>query len=418
MKENKLKKLLILGATNNEVAIVNKAKSMGVYSIVTDNHKDWSQAPAKYYADEAWDISWSDIDSLAQKSREVEIDGVIAGFSEFRVENMVKLCKELNMPCYINEEQLETTRNKVKFKEWCKKHDVPVVKEYRIDDQDIRFPVIIKPVDRAGGIGVNVAYSKAEMIDYYERALSLSPSGNVIIEEFIDNGTKFDCYYVINNSQVRLMCTTDTIMYSGFDKGFETIQKAWLYPSKHEADFIKNYHPYFVRMIESLKMENGYTSISCFYRNNECLVFEAGFRLTGGQSFNYQNAVSGTDYLESMICYSLGLPVKNYNLQSSPKQAITFHYYGNSQSEETIKAITHIDDIKRINNIISVVPHVLIGQTLEPSKLFKMLSCTLLYDDYKEAVKIINSIKESFYLETSSGSRIYPQNRISELEII
>ncbi len=416
MKENK-KKLLILGATNNEIAIVNKALSLGLYTIVTDNHIDWSQAPAKEYADEAWNISWSDIDTLAQKSRDVGVDGVMAGFSEFRVEKMVKLCEALGLPCYINEEQLEITRNKIQFKNWCAKFGIPVVKEYSVDDKDIRFPVIIKPVDRAGGIGVNVAYSRQEMVDYYNRALELSPTGNVIIEEFIDNGTKFDCYYVINNSQVRLLCTTDTIMYSGFDKGFETIQKAWIYPSKHEKDFIKVYHPRFIRMIESLKMENGYTSISCFYRDNECLVFEAGFRLTGGQSFNYQKAVSGTDYLESMICYSLGLPVKNYDFQSSPEQAVTFHYYGIADKEETINTLPNMREIKNYKDLISVVPHVLIGQRIEPNKLFKMISCTFLYKDLKKAVKLINELKDSIWVVTASGTTICPINGISEEEL-
>ncbi len=410
-------KLLILGATVNEISVVKKAKSMGLYTIVTDNHIDWSLAPAKAIADEAWDISWSDIESLTIKSKEVGVDGVIAGFSEFRVENMVRLCRALSLPCYINEEQLEITRNKVEFKRLCASHDIPVVKEYSIQDHDIRYPVIIKPVDRAGGIGISVAYNKSELTDYYGQALALSPSGKVIIEEFINNGSKFDCYYVINNSHVDLMCTTDTVMYSGFDKGFEKIQKAWLYPSRHEKAFIRDYHPKFVKMIESLHMENGYTSISCFYRNKECLVFEAGFRLTGGQSFNYQNAVTGSDYLESMINYSLGLPVENYKHPSNTRKAITFHLYGIVQQEETIKDIAGLEDVYEITNVISVIPHVLIGQRLNTNEPIKLLSITILYDDVKEAVGTIDLLVESFYLITRSDNKIHACNRLLEEEV-
>ncbi len=58
------KKLLILGAYNSEIEIVNCAHEMGLTTIVTDNHTDWNFAPAKYVADEAWNISWSDIDTL------------------------------------------------------------------------------------------------------------------------------------------------------------------------------------------------------------------------------------------------------------------------------------------------------------------------------------------------------------------
>lgn len=58
------KKLLILGATAGEISLVKRAQKYGIYVIVTDNHTDYTLAPAKNVADEAWDISWSDIDTL------------------------------------------------------------------------------------------------------------------------------------------------------------------------------------------------------------------------------------------------------------------------------------------------------------------------------------------------------------------
>ena len=86
------KKLLILGATAGEISLVKRAQEYGVYVIVTDYHTDYTLAPAKNVADEAWDVSWSDIDTLEKLSRKSGGDGVLAGYSEFRVENMIKLC--------------------------------------------------------------------------------------------------------------------------------------------------------------------------------------------------------------------------------------------------------------------------------------------------------------------------------------
>ena len=63
-----MNKLLILGATYNEIDIIKCARNKGIYTIVTDNNLDWSKSPAKYIADEAWNISWSDIDTLYKKS--------------------------------------------------------------------------------------------------------------------------------------------------------------------------------------------------------------------------------------------------------------------------------------------------------------------------------------------------------------
>ena len=110
------KKLLILGATVNEVDVVNYAQRLGLYVIVTDSHTDWKLSPAKHIANEAWNISWSDIDTLQSYCMAANVDGIIAGFSEFRVDSMIKLCARLNKPCYINEKQLAITRDKSAFK--------------------------------------------------------------------------------------------------------------------------------------------------------------------------------------------------------------------------------------------------------------------------------------------------------------
>ena len=184
-------KLLILGATYSEISVIERAKAKGIYTIVTDNNTDYSKSPAKIVADEAWDISWSDIDTLYFKSKASGINGVIAGFSEFRVENMIKLCAKLELPCPLTIEQLDITRDKIKFKSLCRQYGILGVPEFKYGD-DIHFPVIIKPVDRAGSIGINVVYDRKDFEECYQYALSLSPSKNVIIEKYIDDGVKFD----------------------------------------------------------------------------------------------------------------------------------------------------------------------------------------------------------------------------------
>lgn len=167
------KKLLILGATAGEVSLVQRAQSYGIYVIVTDNHIDYTLAPAKNIADEAWNISWSDIDTLAKMCRINAVDGVLAGYSEFRVENMISLCECLNLPCYITKKQLEITRDKIKFKECCRKYKIPVVKEYSSIYEVDEYPVIVKPTDRAGSIGISIAHNFQELEKAYQYAYDL-----------------------------------------------------------------------------------------------------------------------------------------------------------------------------------------------------------------------------------------------------
>ena len=41
------KKLLILGASSNEITLVKRAQSLGVYTIVADYNLDYDVSPAK-----------------------------------------------------------------------------------------------------------------------------------------------------------------------------------------------------------------------------------------------------------------------------------------------------------------------------------------------------------------------------------
>ena len=63
MESLKGKKLLVLGGSSYMIDPVLKAKSMGLYTIVTDLH-GIEKAPAKLVADEYWDISLMAYDQL------------------------------------------------------------------------------------------------------------------------------------------------------------------------------------------------------------------------------------------------------------------------------------------------------------------------------------------------------------------
>ena len=66
------KKLLIVGSYN-ESDMVEVAHEMGLYVIVVDNVLDRKVAHAKNVADEAWDISYTDIEAVAAKQYRISV---------------------------------------------------------------------------------------------------------------------------------------------------------------------------------------------------------------------------------------------------------------------------------------------------------------------------------------------------------
>lgn len=186
MKSLKGKRLLISGGPALACDIVEKARQLGIYTIVTDWYPD---SPAKRIADESHMVSTADIDAMVELAKQCKVDGVITSFIDSNLHNVREVCELLNLPFYATKEQLDVTMNKVRFKELCRKHDVPVVEEFRLDqslcreDLDtISYPVLLKPADSSGSRGIVVCKNEEELVRGYGHALASSTSQVVITE--------------------------------------------------------------------------------------------------------------------------------------------------------------------------------------------------------------------------------------------
>lgn len=388
------KKVLVLGATCHEISIVERIQQMGMYAIVTDYHKDWHNSPAKYVADEAWNISWSDIPLLKDKCIECGVIAVFAGYSEFRVSSMIDLCEALHLPCYINREQLEVTRDKLKFKNLCRQFNIPVVHDYGPDDE-IVYPVIIKPSDRAGGIGINVAYNADEYARFLDEALSLSPSKSVIVEDFIHDGMKFDSAYYLKNGKSYLIETCDTVMLHR-EKGSEKVQNAWTFPSKHEKEYVENVDAAVRRMLDSLDMPCGVANISFFYRNGCFYIFETGFRLGGGHSFDYQRVSGGVDYLEKMLEYAVCGYCSDAKVELPLERgyALTYNVYVETSFSGEIEKINGLDTISEQPGLITFVQMKQKGDMIVKENPVILLKCTWHSSTINQIIENVNEVNK------------------------
>lgn len=409
-------KLLILGGNPTEIEIVERAKKLGLYTIVTDNHTDWKLSPAKQCADEGWNISWSDVDTLAKKCQEENVGGVIAGFSEFRVDNMIQLCDRLHFPCSLTMHQLDVTRDKLLFKETCRKYGLNTIAEHHIDDSNITFPVIVKPVDRAGSIGINVAHNKEELAAYYETALSLSPSKQVVIEDFITDGIKVDVYYYVKDNKLTFLGSSDTVMCKG-DLGAKILQKAWPFKSKYEQDYLKQVDGKVRDMFNGLAINNAYATMSMFYRNGNFYFFEAGFRLSGEMSYHYYEKIAGINYLESMIKHSMGYKdtavyKEEYNTNT---HCIVLNFFG---LDGVVVRINGLDELRQNKNIYDIQLYVNKNDVIENStNVFnKIAMFTIAATSYEDMVATVNAVNNTFDVFDKNGeSLIY--ERVSEQEL-
>lgn len=357
-----MKKLLILGSGKDELEIVKHAQKKGIYTIVTDYYDKWDICPAKSLADEAWNISWSDIDCLEKKCLKHGVDGIISGFSEIKVDCNIKLCNRLGKTCYANEEQLEITRDKELFKKYCNLNGIKSVNQYSSIEECIKnnhYPVILKPTDRGGSIGIKIAHNTDELYRCYDYAMEKSISKHVIIEDFMENCHKIDGMYVIHDGMPKLLGTCDTLDSKLF-YGEKLAPLGWKFPSNYHDEYVGLVDNLVKNMLKSLNISFGYFAISLF-RDNEgdFYAFEAAYRLTGEHSYTCYDKWYGYDYLYMLIEYALYGDVRGQDINNvNEKPGDTIFEYVIHLNNGSIDDISGKYQIMNLSNIMQYIQYV------------------------------------------------------------
>lgn len=300
------KKLLVLGGKPvASYEIVEYAKSKGVYTIVTD-FLSKQKSRAKQIADECWDISTADIETLIPLIENNKIDGVFTGVHEFNILKCLDICERLNLPFYSNRIQWEQTTNKALFKEICKKYNIPVVKDYYFagnQETSLGYPVIVKPIDGSSGKGISICNNAKELKIAYLHAMSVSSKRSVLVEEYI-TGDEIVVFYSIKNGTVKLSVITD--YYYNYDQKITMpLPQVYIYPSIYLEKYFEEMNDKVIEMIKGLKILNGTFFLQAFANENGFTFFEPGFRLGGSSVYKYTSHLNSISSLEMLVNYAL-----------------------------------------------------------------------------------------------------------------
>lgn len=411
--ELKGKRLLILGAYNTEIEIINEAKKLGVYTIATDSHTDWSLAPAKSVADEGADISWSDYDALEKLCREKHIDGCLGGYSEIRIKCLSEFCKRMGFYNYAEGAELDTLCNKDKFREACISHGIPVPASYSIDDDITDFPVIVKPVDNAGSRGITLCYDKDSLRAAYENAVKSSYCGKAVIEEYLggdDPRYEPAFFYTIHNGKAVLDSSLDRIMV---DLGEGIIRQAVgnVYPSRYLDTFLEKQDVQFKELFADLGMKNGIVFMQGKMKNGLYLPVDIGYRLEGSLSYHYSDVISGINPMQMMIRYALTGTMgddEDIDQKTDPHYNKTGVTVTMLVTKGRIAQISGLDEIRKEKCVIHIAQKLSVGAECTHIADFSQVLCRiyLCSKDKKELADTVDRIYNTVKVLDENGNNM------------
>lgn len=408
------KKLLILGANPETAGLVRKANELGIYTIVTDYNPN---AYAKQYASKAIDIDATDLDSLVNFAREEGIDGVLVGVAEALLPTYQKLCEKLGFPYYAELDLLDLMTNKQKFKDVCRKYDVPVVDEYVVDSFDketlkkVKLPVVVKPVDSCSSKGISVCHSLDELQEGIKKALGYSSSKNILIEKYM-TGDEVIVYYVFQNGKPIFVAMCDR--YTNKEQeGVAQLPTAYIYPSRHLKRYQRTVDDKVKNMFENLKIKQGVIFIQSFIdENGEIRFYEPGFRLNGAQEHYLVDATTGIDAKELMINFSLTGTMSESDISINAAPNFNNKYCCKLSPLVKLGRIGRIEGLDIIENmpeVVSINPSYQNGDIVSGYGTLKQIVCRffVVADTKAELIEVLNNINSVF--------EVYDENNESML---
>ncbi|BDQ02780.1 ATP-grasp domain-containing protein [Ignavibacterium sp.] len=301
----KQKKILFLGGAPSQVPIIVEAKSRGFYIITCDYLPN---NPGHKLADEYYNISTTDVQSVLKLAEELGPDFIVAYASDPAAPVASYVSEKLNKPGN-SYQSTRTLAEKDLFRDFLKHNSFNVPNfistdkhSYKnlIDKFNLQFPVIVKPNDSSGSKGVSLVDSIDNLTGAVDYSMKFSRSGKVIIEEYIDNsqGDLHGDGFVLNGKLI-FSCLGDHI-YNKLSNPFNPCGTLW--PSKVSSDLIKKVEAEVNKIINKSGFSFGPINIEARINSEgKLFIMEIGPR-------------NGGHYVPQAIKYSTGFDLVKFYL--------------------------------------------------------------------------------------------------------
>lgn len=297
------KRLLILGASEDQIFAIKTAHEMGVKVVAVDMNPD---SIGFKYADDYAVVSTRDVDALIafieefQKNK--EIHGVMTMGSDIP-DILAVLCDRFGW-IGPSKQTAHWGTNKYAMKCRFQECEIPIpyfslvssVEDLEEKINEIGYPVVIKPLDRSGSRGVFKLSGSKNIKELFNESKSESFSGKVMVEKFLDG----------------LQISTETILYDddaetpGFaDRNYELIdtfapriiENGGRVPSLLTPDEKKEVIDLVTRSARALGVERGVAKGDVVMTDKGPYMIEMAVRLSGG------------DFSESLIPLGCGVNI-------------------------------------------------------------------------------------------------------------
>lgn len=340
-----MKKILLLGGSDQQIVAIKTAKNLGYYTVLCDYLPD---NPGQYVADKFFLVSTTNKEAVLKVASDECVDAILAYASDPAAPTAAYVAEKLNLPTNPYESVM-TLCNKDLFRNFLKENgfNTPVARGYgnnNVDKTLFSLPVIIKPVDSSGSKGATVLHSWDNLNEALEFAFSFSRSHRIIVEEYIEKKHEYliggDIF--VNDGKVILWgllnCHRD-------NKVNPLVPVGKSYPLILDEVDEKAVQDTLQSMVDKLGIRFGSVNVELIVdKNNKVWPIDVGPRAGGNMIPDLLGMIFGADVVEMAVLAAMG-----EHLNCEIGEGIPFYATHNLHTNQNgaYKAIEFSDELEK-----------------------------------------------------------------------
>ena len=307
-----MKKLMILGAMEMHVPLIQRAKELGNYVVTVDYIPE---NPGHKLADEIYFDSTTDLDTVYELAQRLKIDGIMTYNSDPAAPTVAYVAEKLCLPGN-SYDSVHVMSNKNLFRKFLKEHELncPVYHDFSSWEdvvnynKNIEYPVIVKPVDSSGSKGCTVVNEPSGLEFAVMDALAKSRCKRIIIEEYIEPyGRQLHGDGFVENGKV-------SFLYLGDHHFVETLNNlvpySTTYPTNHSQEVVHGCFDQIQDFISKVGFRNGGFNVELRVskKDNKPYIIDIGARNGGNFTPKVIEYGTGFNFMDRAIKLALGEP--------------------------------------------------------------------------------------------------------------
>jgi biotin carboxylase len=365
--------VLFVGAGRHQRRAIVQAKEMGLRVAAVDRNPD---APGLAEADIKRVVDFADAEAVIKATAKLRLEGVLTVSADRAVPVVAAVAEARGLPG-IGVETAHLMTNKIAMRRRLADAGVPqprfaalrTIGEARRAADEVGFPAVLKPADSGGQRGVFRVESLDEVHGHLHEAILASPTGEAILEQFVD-GIEMNGIVVARQGEALPLTLSDRLRPPGVGFGVGWIH---VYPATVYGMQLEESERVAAHTVHALGLKTGIAFPQLIASpDGQVAVVECAARIPGGQMADLVRHATGVDLVEVQLRMALGDDLPDELVRPKFTQPLAIRFLTASPGPlptGRVKRIGPLDKVLAFPGVVQADVYLQLGETIRPVRL-------------------------------------------------